>query len=104
MKIWVGYTWGKWGYPMKTEADTCRTYIVPKLHTSGWDDEYITEQMVLTHGRIVPIGDRHTRKKGLRLGCVLFIRQNISTYQQVAINKAVTIRYGGGVVTKADVD
>jgi hypothetical protein len=39
---------------MKTEADTCRTYIVPKLHTSGWDDEYITEQMVLTRGRIVP--------------------------------------------------
>ena len=33
---------------MPTEADTCRTYIVPKLHTSGWNDEYITEQMVLT--------------------------------------------------------
>ncbi len=32
---------------MPTEADTCRTYVVPKLHTSGWDDEYIIEQMVL---------------------------------------------------------
>ncbi len=37
---------------MPTEADTCRTYIVPKLYASGWEDEYITEQMVLTRGRI----------------------------------------------------
>jgi type I restriction enzyme, R subunit len=45
------------------EADTCRTYILPKLKTSGWEDDYFTEQMVLTPGRIVPIGDRHTRKE-----------------------------------------
>jgi hypothetical protein len=48
------------------EADTCRTYVIPKLKTSGWEDEYITEQLVLTPGRIVPIGDQHTRKEGLR--------------------------------------
>ena len=42
---------------MPTEADTCRTYIVPKLHGSGWEDEYVAEQMVLMCGRIVPIGD-----------------------------------------------
>ncbi|MEY2818677.1 MAG: Type restriction enzyme EcoAI protein, partial [Chloroflexota bacterium] len=60
-----------------TEADTCRTYIVPNLHDAGWEDEYITEQMVLTRGRIVPIGDRHIRKEGLRPDYVLFIRQNI---------------------------
>ncbi len=59
------------------EADTCRTYILPKLRTSGWDDEYITEQMVLTRGRIVPIGDRHARKEGLRPDYVLSIRHNI---------------------------
>jgi hypothetical protein len=47
------------------EADTCRTYILPKLNTSGWEDEYIAEQLVLTPGRIVPIGDRHTRREGL---------------------------------------
>jgi len=62
---------------MPTEADTCRTYIVPNLHGSGWEDEYIAEQMVLTRGRIVPIGDRHVRKEGLRPDYVLFIRQNI---------------------------
>src|SRR3990172_12911737 len=59
------------------EADTCRTYVLPKLTSAGWDDEYITEQMVLTRGRIVPIGDRHTRKEGLRPEYTLFIRQNI---------------------------
>ena len=50
---------------MSNEADTCRTYIVPKLHASGWEDDFITEQMVLTHGRIVPIGNRHIRREGL---------------------------------------
>jgi type I restriction enzyme R subunit len=62
---------------MPNEADTCRTYIVPKLHTSGWEDDSIVEQLPLTPGRIVPIGDRHTRKDGLRPDYVLFIRQNI---------------------------
>jgi hypothetical protein len=38
---------------MSNEADTCRTYIVPKLHASGWEDDFITEQMVLTHGWIM---------------------------------------------------
>ncbi|MBI5296215.1 MAG: DEAD/DEAH box helicase family protein [Chloroflexi bacterium] len=59
------------------EADTCRTYVLPKLQAAGWEDDFITEQMVLTPGRIVPIGDRHMRKEGLRPDYVLFIRQNI---------------------------
>lgn len=59
------------------EADTCRTYILPKLKSAGWEDERISEQMVLTPGRIVPIGDRHARKDGLRPDYVLFIRQYI---------------------------
>ncbi len=59
------------------EADTCRTYVLPKLKSAGWEDETISEQMVLTPGRIVPIGDRHTRKEGLRPDYTLFIRQNI---------------------------
>ncbi|MBM3153013.1 MAG: DEAD/DEAH box helicase, partial [Chloroflexi bacterium] len=62
---------------MDSEADTCRKYIVPKLHAAGWEDDAIAEQMFLTPGRIVPIGDRHTRKEGLRPDYVLFIRQNI---------------------------
>ncbi len=59
------------------EADTCRTYILPKLKSSGWEDEYVVEQMVLTPGRIVPVGNQHTRRTGLRPDYVLFIRRNI---------------------------
>ena len=63
---------------MLSEADTCRTYILPKLHAAGWEDDYISEQLVLTPGRIVPLGERkHLRKEGLRADYVLFIRKNI---------------------------
>ena len=58
------------------EADTCLTYILPKLKSTNWDDEFIIEQMVLTPGRIVPISDRHTRKESLRPDYTLFIVQN----------------------------
>jgi type I restriction enzyme R subunit len=61
-----------------TEADTCRTYIVPALHAAGWEDDYIREQLVLTPGRIVPLGEqKHFRQEGLRADFVLFIRKNI---------------------------
>ncbi len=61
-----------------TEADTCRIYILPKLHAAGWEDDFITEQLVLTPGRIIPFGQRgHTRQKGLRPDYVLYIRKNI---------------------------
>ncbi|MBN1452205.1 MAG: DEAD/DEAH box helicase family protein, partial [Anaerolineales bacterium] len=63
---------------MPTEADTCRTYIVPRLYAAGWEDDFISEQLVLTPGRIVPLGERkHFRKEGLRADYVLFIRNNI---------------------------
>jgi len=53
---------------MPTEADTCRNYILPQLHASGWENNYISEQLVLTPGRIVPLGEKgHFRKEGLRV-------------------------------------
>jgi hypothetical protein len=33
------------------EADTCRTYVIPKLKSAGWEDESIIEQLVLTPGQ-----------------------------------------------------
>jgi len=27
------------------KADTCRIYVLPKLKSAGWEDEYISEQM-----------------------------------------------------------
>jgi len=35
------------------EADTCRTYVLPKLKSAGWEDKYITEEMILARGCIV---------------------------------------------------
>ena len=59
-----------------TEADTCRTYIVPKLHAAGWDDDFIAEQRVITPGRIVPLGKKHTRQDPRRPDYILFLRKN----------------------------
>ena len=39
-----------WGYWMPNEADTCRKYVVPKLHSAGWDDDQIREQVTFTDG------------------------------------------------------
>jgi hypothetical protein len=32
---------------MSNETDTCQTYIFPKLYAAGWEDDYITKQLVL---------------------------------------------------------
>ena len=61
---------------MGNEADTCRTYVVPKLHAAGWEDEQIREQVTFTDGRIVPIGGRATRKKQKRADYVLRYRRD----------------------------
>jgi type I restriction enzyme R subunit len=58
------------------EADTCRHYVLPKLISSRWSDDQIKEQLVLTPGRIVPIGGTQTRKQGLRPDYTLFYRHN----------------------------
>ncbi|MBI4789383.1 MAG: DEAD/DEAH box helicase family protein [Chloroflexi bacterium] len=57
-----------------TEADTCRTYVVPKLHAAGWSDEQIREQVTFTDGRIIPIGATHARRPGKRADYILRYR------------------------------
>src|SRR3989304_600300 len=64
------------GCLMITEADTCRTYVVPKLRAAGWDDEQIREQVTFTDGRIVPIGGKATRKKQMRADYILRYRRD----------------------------
>jgi type I restriction enzyme R subunit len=56
-----------------TEADTCRTYVVPKLQTVGWDTEphSIAEQRQFTAGRIVVAGTRATRQKAKKADYLL---------------------------------
>jgi type I restriction enzyme, R subunit len=52
-----------------SEADTCRTLVVPKLLDVGWDTDphSIAEQRTITDGRIVPggIGCQHKRLRSI---------------------------------------
>jgi type I restriction enzyme R subunit len=56
---------------MGTEADTCRTLVLPKLYAAGWSDEQIAEQRTFTDGRIVVHGARATRRAGKRADYLL---------------------------------
>ncbi|MEK7442618.1 MAG: DEAD/DEAH box helicase family protein [Chloroflexota bacterium] len=60
-----------------SEADTCRTYVVPKLYAAGWTDEQIREQVAFTDGRIIPAGRGHTRQKGKRADYILRYRHDL---------------------------
>lgn len=59
-----------------TEADTCRTYVVPKLRRAGWEDDQIREQVSFTDGRILVAGHRTARKKQKRADYVLRYRHD----------------------------
>ncbi len=48
---------------MLSEADTCRTYVVPALHDAGWTDDQIAEQHFFTDGRIVVVAETTRRGK-----------------------------------------
>jgi type I restriction enzyme R subunit len=55
------------------EADTCRTYVLPKLSATGWETEphSITEQKTFTDGRIVVAGTKTRREKQKRADYLL---------------------------------
>ena len=59
-----------------SEADTCRTYVVPKLYAAGWTDEQIREQVTFTDGRILPAGNSHTRLPRKRADYILRYRDD----------------------------
>ena len=56
---------------MTSEADTCRTYVLPKLYEAGWSDDQIREQVTFTDGRIVVAGSRAARRGQKRADYVL---------------------------------
>lgn len=62
------------------EADTCRTYVVPKLQAAGWDNDpfSIAEQRIFTNpkGRIRIIGGRIVRGKPKRADYLLRYRRD----------------------------
>ncbi|MCX9087661.1 MAG: DEAD/DEAH box helicase family protein, partial [Candidatus Methanoperedens sp.] len=63
---------------MITEADTCRKYVIPRLYSSGWNDDQISEQKTFTDGRIVVTGEKYIRKKQKRSDFLLKFRRDFS--------------------------
>src|SRR5882724_1344680 len=58
------------------EADTCRTYVLPKLYSAGWEDTQISEQKSFTDGRIVLVGSRAIRRPQKRADYLLKYRRD----------------------------
>jgi len=56
---------------MPTEADTCRTYVLPKLYSAGWSDDQINEQRTFTDGRIIVAGAKVYRQPQKRADYLL---------------------------------
>jgi type I restriction enzyme R subunit len=54
-----------------TEADTCRKYVLPKLHAAGWNDDQISEQKSFTDGRILVVGTKARRRPSKRADYLL---------------------------------
>ena len=61
-----------------TEADTCRRYVVPKLHSANWSDDQIIEQKYFTDGRIVTTGEKHFRRPGKKADYILRYRPDFT--------------------------
>ena len=62
---------------MPTEADTCRTYVLPALYRAGWTDEQIREQVTFTPGRIIVAGGKVHRGKRKRLDYMLSFQPDL---------------------------
>src|SRR6202158_2325281 len=58
------------------EADTCRTYVLPKLYSAGWEDTQISEQKSFTDGRIMLAGNRAIRRQQKRSDYLLRYRRD----------------------------
>ena len=80
---------------MLTEADTCRTYVVPALHDDGWTDDQIAEQHFFTDGRIVVVAE--TTRRGKRKFADYLLRYRRDLPLAVGEAKAVYERAADGL-------
>jgi type I restriction enzyme R subunit len=62
---------------MPTEADTCRTYVLPALYAADWSDDQIREQVSFTPGRIIVSGGTVRRGKRKRVDYLLSYRRDL---------------------------
>jgi len=77
----IGYTLdasplSEWKH-MPTEADTCRTYVLPALYRAGWTDDQIREQVSVTPGRIIVAGGKVRRGPRKRLDYLLSFQRDL---------------------------
>jgi type I restriction enzyme R subunit len=77
------------------EADTCRTYVLPKLYSAGWEDTQISEQKSFTDGRIMLVGNRAIRRPQKRADYLLRYRRDFPI--AVVEAKAVYRTAGNGL-------
>ncbi len=62
---------------MPTEADTCRTYVLPGLYQAGWQTDQIGEQRTFTDGRILVEGRVARRGRPKRADYLLYYKEPI---------------------------
>ena len=64
----------------KSEADTCREYVLPKLQEAGWDTppHSLAEQRTFTDGRIIVAGKKVRRGKPKRADYLLRYRRDFT--------------------------
>lgn len=62
---------------LPTEADTCRTYVLPAIYSAGWTDEQIREQATFTPGRIIIASGKVKRGKPKRVDYLLSYRRDL---------------------------
>jgi type I site-specific restriction endonuclease len=63
--------------PTLTEADTCRTYVVPELYAAGGTDGQINEHKSFRDGRIVFAGHKPRRQPPQRADYLLRYRRGL---------------------------
>ena len=61
---------------MPTEADTCRTYVLPRLHSAGWTDDQIKQERSFTDGRVLVQGRNAKRGRQKRVDYLLHTKRD----------------------------
>src|ERR1700677_1176526 len=75
-EFWFSKSDSAWKTMPLNEADTCRTYVLPKLYSAGWEDDQISEQKSFTDGRIMLVGNRAIRRPQKRSDYLLRYRRD----------------------------
>lgn len=86
----------------RTEADTCRTLVTPKLQEAGWEvsPHLIAEQHYFTDGRIIIVGRAAKRRQGKRADYILRYTRDLPL--AVVEAKAEDISAGEGMQQAKD--